>query len=179
MVLRLPHHQYSFRVHLLSSCFLDTDPQKAKYNIRKYEYEGEIYYSTDEDLDNIRLEFLVPINRSSVEQAFSVTPAVSGAIHWEKSSENRDILVYKLDQFLQRRTYYTIELKPTITDTRGRLVMALPFTQRVWVNEYTETYPSFGDLGHNIQILDVQGPRLPAICPRKRAGCLFLPTVWS
>jgi alpha-2-macroglobulin len=145
----------------------DTDPQQAKYNIRKYEYEQEIYYSTDEDLDDIQLEFLVPINRSSAEQAFSVTPAVSGTIHWEKSSENRDILVYKLDQFLQRRTHYTIELKPTITDTQGRLVMALPFTERIWVNEYTETYPSFGDLGHNIQILDVQGPRRLQYAPGK------------
>ncbi len=145
----------------------DTDYQINKYNIQKYEYDGKVYYRTNEDLDAIRLEFLVPINRASAEKAFSLTPSVLGIFQWEKSSQKRDVLVYKIDQFLQRRTDYTIELRSTILDTKGRPIMALPFTETVWVNEYTDTFPSFGDLGHNIQVLDAQGSRRLQYAPGK------------
>ncbi len=145
----------------------DTDYKTNKYHIQKSVYSGKVYYGTDSDLDAIRLEFLVPIDHASAEKAFSLTPSVPGTFSWEKGSQNRDILVYKIGQFLQPSTDYIVRLNPTILDTHGQSAMALPFTEKVWVSDFNYTFPAFGAEGNNIQVLDAQGQRRLQYAPGK------------
>jgi alpha-2-macroglobulin len=149
------------------SLLADADYTTNKYHIQKNVYSDKVYYRTDSDLDAIRLEFLVPVDHTSAEKSFSLTPSVQGTFRWEKGDQNRDILVYRIGQLLQPSTDYTVQLNTRILNTQGQPVLALPFTERVWVSDFNNTFPAFGAEGNNIQVLDAQGPRRLQYAPGK------------
>jgi uncharacterized protein YfaS (alpha-2-macroglobulin family) len=145
----------------------DSGGSDKKYKIRENTYDDVTYYYAGYDTEAIQLEFLVPINHNTAEKAFSLTPTVPGTIAWEKGSQGRDVLVYRLNQQLENVTNYTIQLNTSVRSEAGQPLIAEPFIKTIGVNDY-RVGPCFGDLGSNIQVLDVQGARRLQYAPGQK-----------
>lgn len=125
----------------------NTDPQKI------------ITFSADEPL---QITFLVPTDHASVESALHFSPPVSGTITWQANTER---LVFTPTNALPPYVDYQLTLETTARRADGRPLLLEPLhlnlrSGYVLSNseaEYADV--SFGSMGLNLQMLDVNGRR--------------------
>ncbi|HKZ82375.1 MAG TPA: MG2 domain-containing protein [Anaerolineae bacterium] len=72
--------------------------------------------------DEVKIEFLRPMDRASVEAAFSIQPDVRGVLRWEDTA-----LVFKPGEEWRVGTRYAVTLSPTLKTTDGKPVLRSPF----------------------------------------------------
>lgn len=127
-------------------------------DIKKSSYGDAIF--ADPDVESIKLEFDVPVNHSSAERSFSITPAQPGSFRWEKSkNETKDVLVYVLDELLRPQGSFTVKIDTSIVDINGQQIIAQPFQTSFEMPYWNDLNPSFGEAGANIQVIDANGAR--------------------
>lgn len=128
-------------------------------DIVKQDYQDDLM--ANPDVQEIRIEFGQLVNHASAEKAFSLDPAIPGKFHWEKSStEQKEIMVYKLSQLLQLSNSYHLKINTTVQGTQGENILLYPyeqtFTTSTWGGYLS---PTFGESGANIQVVDANGVR--------------------
>lgn len=127
-------------------------------DIKKSTYSDAIF--AERDVESIKIEFGVPVNHSSAEKAFSLTPALPGNFQWEKSKNGKnDVLVYILDELLKPQTSYTVKFDTSIVDAGGKKIIAQPYHTSFEMPYWGYLNPSFGEAGANIQVIDANSAR--------------------
>lgn len=95
----------------------------------------------------------IPVDQASLEDAFSIEPAINGYLEWHD-----ELLEFHPDQgYLNTDTTYTVSFAPTALDADG---------QPLWDEAYTwsfttgtpNTVVNFGE-GSRTQVVDATGPR--------------------
>ena len=81
------------------------------YNVPKIVFTSPDINSTQVRLNtSITLDFDIPMNKTSVQNAFSISPSVSGSFSWEDNDKH---LTFKPDSKLIPNTDYTISIDTT------------------------------------------------------------------
>ena len=126
--------------------------------IGKNSYD-DVWYA-DSQINAIQLEFDTLVDHTSAEKAFSLTPTVAGKFQWEKSPDSKhETLMYLFDQLLAPSTHYTIQVAQTVKDAQGQTLTVQPYRQSFSTSYEWDIYPTFGQYGDNIQVVDADGSR--------------------
>ena len=99
---------FSFAFETTSVGFTNTSPRN-----------GEVFVSPT---GKIYLYFNTYMQKSSVQSAFSINPAVSGALDWHNSSKT--VMVFTPNQNLQGNTKYTVTIGAGAKDLNGTMLNA-------------------------------------------------------
>ena len=131
----------------------------ANSDIVKTEYGDTL--AANPDVQEIRIEFSQLVDHASAEKAFSLSPTIPGRFRWEKSSDgSEEILVYTLRELLKLSTAYRLKIDTTVLDAQGRKIMVQPYEKTFRTTQWGGyLFPTFGQIGDNIQVVDADGAR--------------------
>lgn len=116
------------------------------------------------DFGPIQIIFTEPVDRESAQQAFTITPEISGRFTWSKSNNStfEDTLSFMPDTLFETGREYTVSLSPSLKARAGTPLMLESYQWTFSVDQYYYPYhapAAFGEVGSNVQVVDANGPR--------------------
>jgi len=126
-------------------------PNEYRWTRRSSYYGPEITHPED----GIVIEFDRPMDPVTTLGALSIDPPVDGTMIWE---DQRTLVISPTHGFLPEYTEYTLVLAPSVSDESGDLTLTHPYTWTVLTGNLPNL-ASFGDMGADVQVLDLNGRR--------------------
>ncbi len=114
---------------------------------------------SDSELSRIEVQFDLPVDHSSAEQAFSISPSLPGYFTWSQiDTSGMEKLWFFPSREFDSNTSYTITIAPSVKSSQGERILYDPLVTKVNTYYLSDESIDFG-WGPDYQVIDANGAR--------------------